>query len=134
MGWESILIESAPNPRLAEHVAAALNDLLLQDADIFATDVNERTLAHRLAVYLERRLPGFHVDCEYNRDGHVPKRLYSMTEETTSADTEGTTIFPDIIVHRRGTAGPNILAIELKKTTNGRSAEWDVTKLTAMRR
>jgi hypothetical protein len=72
----------------------ALRELLERDTNLFAIDVNERTLAHRLAVYLERRLPDLHVDCEYNRHGHDPKRLHLEPEETSSADTEGTTVFP----------------------------------------
>jgi len=134
MTWDEALITSAQDRRLAENVVAALRELVERDGDLFAIDVNERTLAHRLAVYLERRIPDLHVDCEYNRHGHQPKRLHLAPEPTTSEDTEGTTVFPDIILHRRGENGPNVLAIEIKKTTSSQPADRDFRKLEAMRR
>lgn len=65
-------------------------------------------IAHRLAVYLEQLLPGWNVDCEFNRQGdeNDPKALES-----------GSRVRPDIIVHHRGQVERehNLLAIELKK-------------------
>lgn len=48
-----------------------------------------------------------------------------------SADTNATTVYPDIIVHRRGTSD-NHLVIEIKKQTGGPS-ERDLQKLRALR-
>ncbi len=43
------------------------------------------------------------------------------------------TVFPDIIVHRRGRDGPNLLVVEAKKATSRRSSDFDFVKLRAYR-
>jgi len=53
----------------------AINQLLRSDSDILIMDVNERTISHRLANYLEPHFSGWNVDCEYNRHRDKPKRL-----------------------------------------------------------
>lgn len=45
----------------------------------------------------------------------------------------GTTVFPDVVVHRRGTNAQNLVVIEAKKSTNADDGEWDKTKLRAFR-
>lgn len=49
-----------------------------------------------------------------------------------SDDEQGTTVYPDIIVHRRGKP-ENHLAIEIKKR-NGGSGDKDLLKLRALRK
>jgi hypothetical protein len=80
----------------------AMRTLIEKDGEIVGRDVNERTLTHRLAVYLEQDalFNGWYVDCEYNRDGTNPKRL-QQPKQILSNDTRGRTIFPDIIIHKR---------------------------------
>lgn len=80
--------------------------------------------------------PGWDVDCEYNRDSNVPKRLQSSLFQRDSndvaphRDTEGKTVFPDIIVHKRGTQ-VNLLVVEVKKTTSTVCDDVDIIKLCA---
>ena len=63
------------------------------------------------------------MDCEYNRsaesiDGpRAPKKLDTLNLSPTVDDTDGDTVFPDIVVHRRRKAD-NYLVIEVKKTTS----------------
>ncbi len=45
----------------------ALDMLLSKDNYIIKIDVNERTITHRLARYLEDYFPDWNVDVEYNR-------------------------------------------------------------------
>lgn len=47
-------------------------------------------------------------------------------------DTIAKTVFPDIIVHRRGT-DRNLLVIEVKKSSNGLDETYDLMKLVAFR-
>jgi len=124
----------APDPVLAERVNAAIERLLVSDASLFDHNVNERSISHRLAVYLEREFGGeqWDVDCEYNRDGHEPKRLHLRSDSVGTDDVNGNTVYPDIIVHCRGTS-KNHLAIEMKKDNGGPSSR-DLEKLTAFRR
>ncbi len=130
--WEDTLIGTAPDRNVAEHVRMALHRLIAEDADLFKADANERSISHRLAIYLEREFPDWNVDCEYNRDEHEPKRLQLNPETICSDDEQGTTVYPDIIVHRRCTPA-NHLAIEIKKH-NGGSHDNDLRKLSALRK
>ena len=66
----------------------------------------------------------WHVDCEYNRQGHVPKRLATFRD--------GGNVYPDISVHRRLT-GANHLVVEIKKSTNPAGKQDDLEKLRAYR-
>ena len=93
-----------------ELVLDALQRVIDLDADLLAADANERSITHRFAMYLQALLPEWQVDCEYNRDGHNPKRVnLPTTQHPDDEDTDAKTVFPDVIAHRRGTdyrAGP----------------------------
>ncbi|MGR9107915.1 MAG: hypothetical protein ACU843_13380 [Gammaproteobacteria bacterium] len=110
----------------------ALGQLLRADAELLHLDANERSISHRLAGYLETFFPGWNVDCEYNRDGYDPKRLNIQPRGIQSDDTQATTVFPDIIIHRRGT-NDNLVVIEMKKTTSQEDDEYDLQKLRAFK-
>jgi hypothetical protein len=86
---------------------AAFN-LLRRDGDLLTLGASEWALAHRLAVYLETEVPGWHVDCEYDRQG---------TGRDLKRDGDGDPVRPDIIVHHRGATDlrANLLVLELKK-------------------
>lgn len=83
---------------------------------------------------------GWYVDCEYNRDiavgEYYSKRLNFSRRDlnflTPSVEDEnGSTVFPDVIVHRRGKNGKqggNLLVIEAKKTSSGDDGEFDRLK------
>ncbi|MGH7552482.1 MAG: hypothetical protein ACREMQ_05590 [Longimicrobiales bacterium] len=129
--WEEKLIGTAPDRAIAEQVRRALERLFLKDADLFEFDVNERSITHRLAIYLDEEFRDWNVDCEYNRNGHEPKTLQLNPETIESDDEKGTTVYPDIIVHKRGKPR-NHLAIEIKKH-NGGSGDKDLKKLRALR-
>ena len=47
----------------------ALDKLHARDSILLADDTAEWAISHRLAIYLEECLPGWNVDCEYNRQG-----------------------------------------------------------------
>jgi hypothetical protein len=93
---------------LKNHVMQAINTLYARDSDLFSRDASEWAIAHRLAVYLEYELPGWNVDCEYNRQGPGRDPKVRQNEEK---------VRPDIVLHHRGRVEPehNLLVIELKK-------------------
>lgn len=107
-------------------ILSALERLRARDQYLIDKGTHECALTHRLAVYLEQSplLRDWHVDCEYNRmwklDELQPKELH------------GRRIRPDIIVHRRGPRGPNLLALEAKLRA-GRGDEYDREKLEGLR-
>lgn len=95
-------------------VDAAIREFGRRDLELLHVAANERTLTHRLAIYIEERVrridEDWQVDCEYNRDLTRAKMVRP----------EGKLILPDINVHRRNTAR-NLLLVEAKKTTHARS-------------
>lgn len=108
----------------------ALESLLLVDGDLIARDSNERSISHKLAEHLQALFPGWNVDCEYNRQGERTKTLPAYRGEIRTDGPESVSVFPDIIIHKRGHPD-NLLVIELKKSTNPESPEHDIAKLRA---
>ena len=109
----------------------ALNCLFTIDSYLLINDANERAITHRLACYLQTSFPEWDVDCEYNRNHDQAKRLHSIASRNAQMDnTNGKTVFPDIIVHKRGTNN-NLLVIEVKKSTNRETEHFDFAKLDA---
>ncbi len=94
----------------------AIQHLYLHDYYLIKHQHWEGTISHRLAVYVEQGFAGWHVDCEFNKDGEGPK----LARESRKSKR------PDIIVHKRGKKGPNLLAIELKKEPH--TGEYDRKK------
>jgi len=100
----------------------AREQFLDEDRGLLEVNANERSMTHKFAEHLQREVPEWSVDCEYNRNGGVPKQLLcSMSNQRVCpADEDGRTVFPDIIVHHRGTQD-NLLVIEAKKSSNDSS-------------
>ena len=113
-------------------LAKALNCLFMGDKKLFEINVNERSITHRFALYLQDLYQDWNVDCEYNRDGHSPKELELKELEPNNKDTDAQTVFPDIIIHKRG-SDENYLVIEAKKTSRSVSRNTDIKKLKAFR-
>lgn len=111
------------------------NDSIFLDKDF---DINERTVTHKLAIYLSELFPNEDVDCEYNRqyneetDEFISKNveLPKVKPENLLKDIEATTVFPDIIVHKRQT-GFNVLAIEVKMQWKNKKGDFDLIKAKA---
>ena len=114
----------------------ALNNFIEKDSHLLAADTSERSMCHRLAMHLAHEMRSYDVDCEYNRDGFDIKRLRLTSRGTTDNDQEAVTVFPDIIVHRRGENEHNLLVIEMKKASGrfGQDYDYDIEKLRAFRR
>lgn len=112
--------------------------LLHNDQFLLEDDLNERTISHKFAEYLQRQFPDWDVDCEYNRvprDSHYSHYYHDLEEKfikkklgtrkdfssdaqnnVTYIDTNGRTVYPDIIIHHRNT-DDNLLVIEIKKSS-----------------
>ncbi len=119
----------------------ALNQLLENDLWLLHNNLNERTIAHKLAEYLQQIFPDHHVDCEYNRDVEQNSGLKKVNilkaryEDIKNIKVDGgsidVSVFPDIVIHRRGSNKNNLLVIELKKSINKNieACEFDKEKL-----
>jgi hypothetical protein len=123
----------------------SLADLFCRDSHLLKFDVSERAITHKLAEYLQARIPNLNVDCEYNRNSEIsndPKKIviekkridelfeggitYSKLAELVSIS-----IFPDIIVHRRTKNDENLLVVEVKKRNSTVTHDHDYNKLRA---
>ena len=109
---------------IQKKVHIAIGVLFKNDAFLLENEVHERSIAHKLAEYLQDEFPDWHVDCEYNRKGRDGKILKGIHECFEQRKTDR--IFPDIIVHIRNT-DKNLLVIEIKPNVN--SDACDVKKL-----
>jgi len=109
--------ESLSGKEICKRIERAYKTLIEKDGYLLKVDANERSITHRLAIHLEAVFPEYNIDCEYNRDGFNSKRLIGYKKNIDSADTNGVTVFPDIIIHRRGKRD-NFIVIEAKKLSN----------------
>jgi hypothetical protein len=110
-----------------ETIDAALRkarDMFCQrDLLLIKYDVNERSMTSKLGAYIQESLRDYEVDvdCEYNRVGNeraiakvLPRRFFEPVDDPFKTKT----IYPDIIVHRRGQSQSNYVVIEAKKSRN----------------
>lgn len=120
---------------------------------IIRNNINERTIAHKLAEYMQVEFcniigPDYNVDVEYNRNyekgEYYPKILPMLKDEVRkyrqnvlgdSGDVESlekiinVSTYPDIIVHKRFINDDNILVVEIKKSNNPIGSQFDDLKL-----
>ncbi len=133
-----------------EQVTAVIDKLLdrLYEKDSFLLqrklNITERAITHKMGLYLEQLLPNdVDVDCEYNRMGkkvfgeidytngdYFAKTVCLSEGSVSDEDDEGSRVFPDIIVHNRGTAN-NYIIIEVKIDWKSDRAKHDIRKLNA---
>lgn len=118
-------------------VRGAVSELIEEDRDLLELTVGERTIVARLAARLIPRFDGWDVDAEYNRHGQHPKVLYIfrhlLREAGLPAPERDYPRSPDIVIHRRGNDDANLLAIEVKRLSNGTDRLYDKRKLHALR-
>ena len=114
-------------------VERAIDQLVAEQPTLLDLDVTERALSHYLALYIAGVMPAaYNVDVEYNRHGDDPKRLNLPARRALDRELRATTVFPDIVVHKRNTDEENILVLEMKKP--GEDIAYDKLKLRAFRK
>ena len=104
-----------------------------KEKHLLKVNTNERSITHKLAEYLQVEFEGWNVDCEYNRIKDLPKMLSISKQKIESDDEKATTVYPDIIVHKRGKQ-ENLLVIEAKKVPcDSKDRDYDIRKLKAFK-
>jgi hypothetical protein len=111
-------------------LVTALHEFYAHETFLLEKDLGERTLAHRLAVHMEKQFSGWEVDCDYDKLGERTLRLPHGTIISTD-DHFGKSVYPDIVVHQREIPN-NLLAVELRKANNHQPPEHDHHKLRAL--
>lgn len=113
---------------IKDRLDLAIEQFMANDAYLLQVDANERSLTHQLATYMKPLFAPYSVDCEYNRNGLDPKVILNeLLQKIDNDDTDASTVYPDIIVHKRGSNDENLLVIEAKKS----SSNDDIIKLNA---
>jgi hypothetical protein len=108
--------------KVRKKLLRAYRRLLEKDGYLLTAKANERSITHRYAIYVESEFPDFNVDCEFNRKGLEVKRLECFKKDVDSDDTKGVSVYPDVIVHHRGTAS-NFVVIEAKTSSNNEECQ-----------
>jgi hypothetical protein len=123
-----------PRDLVSNALDLSIEALWARDRYLLEAGTSERSLTHQLAVHLSPFFPEYSVDCEYNRDGFDVKRLALPERRGTQDDSlDAVTVFPDVIVHQRGTNRRNLLVVEVKKASSRISDEYDFQKLRAFK-
>lgn len=116
-------------------VNRSLCQLYEDDQFLLQERIHERTITHKYAEYLQYNLEeviinsDLIVDCEYNREVHDDEKTLPAPETTPEKELDEDTIFPDIIIHKRGSSDRNILVIEVKKANNSNNRKSDRKRL-----
>lgn len=121
-------IKTTSETAFLENLDQALHALTERDTFILKRAANERAISFRLAMHLQSVFPEWDVDCEYNCWDSSSKRMNHVITTTDTAATEARTIYPDIVIHKRGTS-QNLAAIEISKSTNDFGKHRDIKKL-----
>lgn len=129
-----------------EQMKLALKCFYKKDWYLIEKNVNERSITHKLAIYMEQVFNDYDVDCEYNRNLDKVKVLNTIADRYNSLELNDDSIelnhakrrvYPDIIVHRRRSdkRGDNLLVIEVKKFIDqgqeNEAENFDIDKLKA---
>lgn len=121
---------------LKSKVEKAIKLFFKHDSFLIEKNINERSITHKLAEYLQLEFSEYHVDCEYNKmtenSDSVKKTLLNIGNTNIKLDDmEAKTVYPDIIIHNRKNSKDNLLVIEAKKkiNANGEDANFDVRKI-----
>jgi hypothetical protein len=130
-----IAVEELPVDEILRRFDLAVAQFFRDDQYLLLHDVSERAITHKLGEYLQPLFARWNVDCEYNRNMHDPKRVHLPDPKDQEAE-RYVSIYPDIVVHERGSNARNILIVEAKKARDGRwdGEERDRTKLVAYAR
>lgn len=106
----------------AELFDKTISKFIVQEKYILLNNLNERCITHKLAEHLNNSFINYDIDCEYNRmesgvsnQDYIAKTLCLGLQTVSTDSVNGDTVFPDIIIHKRGNNEDNHLVIEVKK-------------------
>ena len=112
----------------------AIEELWEEDRWLLTEELNERCIAHKLAIYFASRFPDYQVDCEYNGDienvehnkivGMLREDIIAIGRKLNLRELSHDDpwlmryVNPDIIIHSRKTNKNNLCVLELKTRYN----------------
>lgn len=114
----------------------AIHELFAKDGYLLKRKLNihERTLVHRLAIYIEKRIEEYDVDVEYNRMRSNYDDILDIADiigkNINFPDSEPSHryVYPDLIIHKRN-QDDNLVEIEVKMKWKNREKKFDLKKI-----
>lgn len=108
--------------KIIKKLINAISIFIDNEKFLLENELNERTITHKLAIYIEKEFSEYDVDCEYNKmikwysqEELITKKLKLPKKGISSDDLKATVVYPDIIIHKRWNNDDNFLIIEVKK-------------------
>jgi len=121
--WQTKILGEISKEQIKEKIRVALGLLFKSDCFLLDNSVHERSIAHKLAEYLQQQFPDWHVDCEYNKHKIFAKKLL---RECKGENKEW--VYPDINIHHRNT-DDNLVVFEIKPNKSNVVNKCDHVKL-----
>jgi len=114
----------------------AIHELFLNDEYLLKKelDIHERTIVHKLAIYIGNRIKEYDVDVEYNRmrsnydDIEDIADVIGKVIDFPESEPSQRYVYPDIIIHKRN-ENDNLLEIEVKMKWKNREKRFDLKKI-----
>lgn len=125
-------------PEILSKIDLAVQTLFSNDSYLLERRLNERSIAFKLAEYLQPLFNGYNVDSEYNGDAgkENDRKALAIAEGRIREigidpnENNSYSISPDIIIHKRGLNTDNLVVIEVKKdTSQNKYKQFDLIKL-----
>jgi hypothetical protein len=123
--------------KINQIIEASIDMLFEKDSFLLSRDydINERTVSHKLAIYLESYFSkfGYDVDVEYNRmrGDYDPDAIGNLMGKRLNWEDSGedsSFVYPDIIIHKRD-SNENLLEIEIKMAWKNGKKTFDYEKI-----
>ncbi len=119
-------------------IEQAIQNFLKNENQLLTRNLNEVLMSTSLAKYVAEEFEGYDTDSEYNGDIDKPNdrkaleiaanRINEVKKKVNDKNTYK--IYPDIIVHERGSNDNNHLVFEIKKDIHSENKkEYDLIKL-----
>lgn len=103
------------NQEIENIIKEAVTILYRTEKELIDRQLHEQTISARIMLHLQHLLPEWHVDVEFNREQEADSKTDSSSKKRK----------PDIIVHKRGSGGPNLAVILVKCEWNSEAREND---------
>lgn len=114
-----VINPAIPEPEVVKAALQKTLDLLyVNEFDKILQGGKENYLNGKLRDFLKPIFPEWEVKCEKRTEGDVLKR-----------NSSGKVVRPDVVIHKPGKSGPNIVIIEAKGYWNRTNRELDRDKL-----
>ena len=109
---------------IKNNINTAIELVYRVDGYLIEHNAHEQAISSRFALHLQHLFPEWNVDVEYNRQGD---------NFDSKEDYVGHNRKPDVIIHKRGSAGPNLVIFLIKCEWNTQDRQKDEQVLISLK-